>query len=108
MGEIHEFMMLAFDHGVGEAEQLQTMQALDVHLSQCPGLLARESFRDSDGRWLEHTVWASQEDLEASNRLEEDPALADLFERFDPGSVSYLRGKRIEPRAVVEPEPATT
>jgi hypothetical protein len=105
MGDIHEFMMLTFDRSVEEPEQLQTMRDLDVHLARCQGLVSRESFLDGDGRWMEHTVWSSQADLEASNRLEEDPALADLFARFDTESVSYLRGERIELRAAVEPDP---
>ena len=107
MGDIHEFMMVTFDRAVEEAEQLQTMRELDVHLSRLPGLVSRESFRDSDGRWLEHTVWLSQEDLEASNLLAEAPALAGLFERFDTEPVSYLRGERIEPSAAIETVPTT-
>jgi hypothetical protein len=66
MPEIHEFMMLSFNGGVGDAEQLSTMRALDGHLGKCPGLVSREYFRGIDGRWVEHVVWASREDLEAA------------------------------------------
>ena len=97
MSQVHEFMMLTFRDKVDDVEQLRTMRALDTHLGGCPGLLRREYYRDGEGRWVEHVVWASDSDIEASVRLEDDPAVALLFERFDGRSVSYLRGERIEP-----------
>jgi hypothetical protein len=96
MSDVHEFMMLSFNDGVEDSEQLETMRALDTHLGACAGLVGREYFRGADGHWIEHIVWASQEDLEASTRLDEDPVVAALFERFDPETVTYACGERIE------------
>jgi hypothetical protein len=97
MDEIHEFTMLRFKDGVDAAEQLATMRTLGAHLSGCEGLRSREFFGgEGDGRWVEHVAWASREDLEASARLDDDPKIAGLFERFDAGSTFYLRGPRIE------------
>lgn len=95
MSDVHEFMILAFNEGVDEAEQGRTMHELDNRLSGYPGLISRECYRDDDGRWVEHVVWSSQADLEAAAGLDEDPAVAALFERIDGGSVSYLRGERV-------------
>jgi hypothetical protein len=97
MAQIHEFMMLSFNGGVGDAEQLSTMQALDGHLGGCPGLVAREYFRGVDGRWVEHVVWASREDLEGAAHLDDDPVVAALFGRFDADTVSYTCGERVGP-----------
>jgi hypothetical protein len=97
MSQVHEFMLLGFAEGIGAGEQLLVMEALDHHLSRCEGLLGREYFRGEDGRWVENVTWASQADLDASARLEDDPVVAELFGCFDERSVSYLRGERIEP-----------
>jgi hypothetical protein len=97
MSNVHEFMLLGFAEGIDAGQQLLVMEALDHHLSRCEGLLSREYFRAEDGRWVEHVAWASQADLEASARLEDDPVVAELFDCFDERSVSYLRGERVEP-----------
>jgi hypothetical protein len=97
MSNVHEFMLLGFAEGIGARQQLLVMEALDHHLSRCEGLVSREYFRGEDGRWVEHVVWASQGDLEASARLEDDPVVAELFGCFDERSVSYVRGERVEP-----------
>jgi hypothetical protein len=101
MPEIHEFMMLSFNGGVGDAEQLSTMRALDGHLCKCPGLVSREYFHGVDGRWVEHMLWASREDLEAADHVDDDPAVAALFELFDAATVSYACGERIGPDGLV-------
>ncbi len=96
MSQVHELMMLGFAEGIGEQQQQLVMEALDHHLARCEGLISREYFRSEDGRWVEHVVWASQEALDASVGLEEDPVAAELFSYFDTDSVSYLRGVRME------------
>jgi hypothetical protein len=97
MSQVHEFMLLGFAEGIEAGQQLLVMEALDHHLAGCQGLVSREYFRGEDGRWVEHVVWESQADLEASARLDEDPVVAELFDCFDEHSVSYLRGERVEP-----------
>ncbi len=103
MGDLHEFMMLSFHDGVEDAEQLQTMWALDKHLAACEGLLSREFFRGGDGRWVEHVVWADHAGLEASTHLDDDPAIAALFDRIDAHTVTYTCGERIEPEQISVP-----
>jgi hypothetical protein len=95
--------VLGFLEGIDEGRQLLVMEALDHHLIRCQGLIGREYFRCEDGRWVEHVVWASRADLEASARLEEDPVVAELFGCFDPGTVSYLRGVRTRPVGPLPP-----
>jgi hypothetical protein len=97
MSNVHEFTLLRFAEGIEAGQQLLVMEALDHHLSRCEGLVSREYFRGEDGRWIEHVAWASQADLEASARLDDDPVVAELFACFDERSVSYLRGERVEP-----------
>jgi hypothetical protein len=99
MSDVHEFILLGFAEGIEAGQQLLVMEALDQHLSRCEGLVSREYFRGEDGRWVEHVVWESRADLEASARLEDDPVVAELFDCFDERSVSYLRGERVEPGA---------
>jgi hypothetical protein len=89
-------MLLKFDQGIEPDRQVSVMEALDHHLSSCPGLVSREYFRGDDGQWVEHLAWETQADLDASARLEDDPAVAELFGCFDTRSVSYLRGERVE------------
>jgi hypothetical protein len=103
MSEVHEFMLLGLAEGIEPGQQLLVMEALDAHLCRCKGLLAREYFRGEDGRWIEHLAWASQADLDASARLEDDPVVAELFACFDERSVSYLRGERVEPEGLAPP-----
>jgi hypothetical protein len=91
MSNVHEFMLLGFAEGIEARQQLLVMEALDHHLSRCEGLARREDFRGEGGRWVEHVARASQADLEASARLEDDPVVAELFDCFDERSVSYLR-----------------
>src|ERR1700749_4579944 len=98
MSDVHEFMMFGFNEGIAEAEQMRTMMGLDTHLGSCPGLVSREFYRGTDGRWVEHVVWSSLADLEASSRLEDEPAVAALFESFDANSTSYLRGELVPTR----------
>jgi hypothetical protein len=97
VSNVHEFMLLRFEEGVEAGQRLLVIEALDHHLSRCEGLLCREYSRGEDGPWVEHVAWASQAHLEASARLEDDPVVAELFGCFDEGSVSYLRGERVEP-----------
>jgi hypothetical protein len=97
MSNVHEFMMLSFNDGVDDSEQLRTMRALDTHLGGCTGLVSREYFRGAEGHWVEHVIWESATDVEASTHLDDDPEVAALFDRFDPETVAYLCGKRIEP-----------
>ena len=91
MGQVHEFVLVGFADDAGAEEQLKIMRALDGHLTRCRGMLGREYFRDADGRWVEHVVWAGRGDLEASGRLEDDDAIAALSEGLDAESVSYAR-----------------
>ena len=98
MSQVHEFMLLGFAEGIEAEQQLAIMEALNAHLSRCPGLISRECYR-GDGRWVEHVVWAGQADLEASARLEEDPVVAALFDCFDTTTVSYACGERVGPAA---------
>lgn len=99
MGQVHEFMLLGFAEDAGADEQLLIMRALDGHLTRCKGMLGREYFHSGDGRWVEHVVWASRADLEASARLEDDAAVAALFERFDTETVSYACCESVAPDA---------
>ncbi len=96
-------MLLGFVQGIDEEHQLLVMEALDHHLTRCHGLIGREYFYCEDGRWVEHVVWASRADLEASARLEDDPVVAELFGCFDPSTVSYLRGVRTSPDGPLAP-----
>jgi hypothetical protein len=97
MSQVHESMLLRFVEDIASDRQLLVMEALDQHLARCEGLIGRGYFHTEDGVWVEHVVWASQADLEASARLEDDPVVAELFDCFDARTVSYLRGERIEP-----------
>jgi hypothetical protein len=96
MAQVHEFMLLGFAEGIEAARQLATMEAIGDHLVRCAGLVEREFFRGQDGRWVEHVVWASQADLEASAGTCEDAVVARLFDCFDTRTVTYLCGERIE------------
>jgi hypothetical protein len=96
MSQVHELMLLRFVEDIESDGQLLVMEALDQHLARCEGLIGRDYFRTEDGVWVEHVVWASQADLEASARLEDDPVVAELFDCFDERTVSYLRGERVE------------
>jgi hypothetical protein len=100
MNQVHEFMAAAFRPEIEADQQLAIMEALDHHLRRCEGLVSREYFRGEDARWIEHTVWASQADLESSACLAEDPVAAWLYDCFDTRSISYLRGERVEPGGI--------
>ena len=78
--DVHEFLMASFAPGIEDDRQLAIMVALGHHLARCEGLVGREFFRSRDGQWVEHVVWASQADLEASTGIEEDAVLARLFD----------------------------
>lgn len=101
--QVHELMLLGFARGIDEERQLLVMEALDHHLIHCKGLIGREYFHCEDGRWVEHVVWASRADLEATARLEDDPVVAELFGCFEESTVSYLRGVRTQPDGPLPP-----
>jgi hypothetical protein len=104
--ELHEFTVLRFVDGLEADQQLLVMEALGHHLSRCGGLIAREFFCSEDGHWVEHVVWASQTDLEASAGIEEDAAVARLFDCFDTRTVAYARGKRVGAESLGDARPA--
>jgi hypothetical protein len=72
-------------------------EALGHHLSRCGGLVDREFFRSEDGHRVEHAVWSSQSDLEASAGIGEDAAGARRFDCFDTRTVAYARCERLGP-----------
>jgi hypothetical protein len=90
-------MVLEFAAGVDAGRQALVIEALDAHLARCRGLVSREYFRDVDERWVKHLVWASQDDLDASAGLEDDPVVAELFAHFDSEGVAYAVCERFEP-----------
>lgn len=94
--ELHEFTVLSFCAGIDEPEQQRALQDLGRHLDGCPGMIRRECFHSAgDGRWVEHVVWASEAELEASSHLEDDPEASALYERIDGSSVVYVRGEAV-------------
>lgn len=102
-GGVHEFLMASFNEGIEADRQLAIMEALGHHLRRCEGVIEREFFRSADGRWVEHVVWASEADLEASAAIEEDAEVARLFDCFDTRTVAYACCERIDPGAHREP-----
>jgi hypothetical protein len=101
--QVHEFMLLRFAADIGPALQPLIMEAVGHHLCRCEGLVAHEFFRGEAGDWVEHVVWASQSALEGSEGIEDEPVLDQLFDCFDTRSVSYLRGRRVEPQGLGAP-----
>jgi hypothetical protein len=94
MPGVHEFTVMRFLPGVDESEQRRTLESLGRHLAGCPGMIGRKCFHSAgDGRWVEHVVWASEAELEASSRLEDDPAASALYEQVDDTSVVYVLGE---------------
>jgi hypothetical protein len=93
LSEVHEFTVMRFLAGVDESEQRRALEGLGRHLADCPGMIRRECFHSAgDGRWVEHVIWASEAELEASSHLEDDPEASALYERIDDTSVVYVRG----------------
>jgi hypothetical protein len=97
MSQFHELMLLRFLEDIESERQLLVMEALGQHLARCEGLIGRDYFCTGDGVWVEHVVWASQADLQASALLDDDPVVEELFDCFDSRTVSYLRGERVKP-----------
>jgi hypothetical protein len=95
--QVHEFMVLCFRPGVDADRQALVMEVLDAHFARCPGLRSREYFRNGDGQWVKHLVWATQGDLDTSSALEDDPVVAELFAHFDSETVAYACCERFEP-----------
>jgi hypothetical protein len=95
--QVHEFMVLSFAPRIDPDAQKVVMAALDAHFARRDGILSREYFRDVDGRWVKHLIWRSEEDLDASADLEEDPAVAELFACFESETVAYAICERFEP-----------
>jgi heme-degrading monooxygenase HmoA len=95
VGEIHEFISFRFKPEVTAEVREQTMAELGPVVAGCEGFVRREFYySERDERWMSHVVWESEEAIDASAAVDSDPAVAELYERFDAASVDYARYRR--------------
>lgn len=97
MADVHELVSFGFRPECDRGLQFETMRDLEPLMLAQPGLLMREYFySERDRVWVTHAVWVDEESIDAAGpRLEAEPAVAELFDRFDPGSMRYARFERI-------------
>lgn len=93
---VHEFMVMDFVAGIDPERQGSVMATLEAHFGRCGGLKDCQIYRDQGGRWVNHLVWDSQEALDASAGLEDDPLVAELFTCFLTETIAYACCERVE------------